>query len=43
MKTAMGWSWAACSLRTALADTSKMQCLPWAEERGKCNWGVGGS
>lgn len=27
-KMAMGWSWAACSLRTALADTSKMQCFP---------------
>lgn len=27
-KMAMGWSWAACSLRTALAETSRMQCFP---------------
>lgn len=29
MKMAMGCRWAACSRRTALAETSRMQCFPW--------------
>ena len=36
-KMAMGWSCAACSLRIALADTSKIQCLPCCSRR-KREW-----
>lgn len=31
MKMAMGCRWAACSRRTALAETSRMQCFPWGQ------------
>lgn len=38
MKMAMGCRWAACSRRTALAETSRMQCFPW----GQAGWAEGG-
>lgn len=31
MKMAIGCRWAACSRRTALAETSRMQCFPWGQ------------
>lgn len=34
MKMAMGCRWAACSRRTALAETSRMQCFPWGQAGG---------
>ena len=34
MKMAIGCRWAACSRRTALAETSRMQCFPW----GQAGW-----
>lgn len=34
MKMAMGCRWAACSRRTALAETSRMQCFPWGPAGG---------
>lgn len=37
MKMAMGCRWAACSRRTALAETSRMQCFPW----GQAGWAEG--
>jgi hypothetical protein len=33
MKMAIGCRWAACSRRTALAETSRMQCFPWGAGR----------
>lgn len=35
MKTAMGWSWASCSLLMAFPDTSRIQCLPWERQKRK--------
>lgn len=35
MKMAMGCRWAACSRRTALAETSRMQCFPWGRQGGR--------
>lgn len=35
---AIGCRWAACSRRTALAETSRMQCFPW----GRAGWAEGG-
>lgn len=37
MKMAIGCRWAACSRRTALAETSRMQCFPW----GWAGWAEG--
>lgn len=34
---AIGCRWAACSRRTALAETSRMQCFPW----GQAGWAEG--
>lgn len=34
MKMAIGCRWAACSRRTALAETSRMQCFPWGRAGG---------
>lgn len=31
---AIGCRWAACSRRTALAETSRMQCFPWGPAGG---------
>lgn len=41
---AIGCRWAACSRRTALAETSRMQCFPWGRQgrrRGPAGGGKG--